>query len=101
MSTATTTRVIAHDKFHRLVEQPGGNLTVSIEQAGEHHMALRAAALRWARTHLPAPGRGQWAIGAYIGPEHYRRADGYKATARRYSIVYVGLNQPPIPGADS
>lgn len=79
-------RVVAFDLFHR-IEQVYGNVYVSVEtEKGEHHSKVRSAAKAYIREHL---GTG-WYIGQSVGFEHYRRADGYSAIARRYSVVQIG-----------
>jgi hypothetical protein len=76
--------VLSHDKFHRITRETDGSVRVSVEMArGEHPATTRAAALRYVRASLGA----EWTIGAYLGHEHYRRFDGYPATARRWSAI--------------
>ena len=63
-----------------------GSVCVSVETfKGEHHSTNRSKALQWVRKALGP----DWDISAYLGPEYYRREDGFDVTAKRYSVVYV------------
>lgn len=83
--TLTVRRVIAHDRWHRLTQEYG-NVYVSVETDDrEHHMTVRADALRYVREHLGP----EWRVLAYVGFENYRSVSGYSAWARRYSVVRI------------
>jgi hypothetical protein len=78
--------ILAHALGLR-IDNRYGNVYVEVEtNPGEHHMTNRAAGARFVAEHL---GTG-WVVHTYVGPVYYRRADGYSATARRYSVVFVG-----------
>lgn len=85
-------RIITADLFARIEQAEHGALRVTMElNPGEHHSTNRSAALAYARESLCSDS---YVIGAYVGKSHYRRTDGYSATANVFSIVAPGFSVP-------